>query len=236
MDHASRSCRFALALLGAGLAMPAVAQTRDDGALWLGYFASGRFGTKESALGDFRWWLEAQDRQRDEGEHFDLGIIRPGLGYALTDRITLWAGYAWVPTDAVRREPFDEHRVWQQLTLNFPTEGFTLQWRNRLEQRFIEDASETGWRLRELLKVTVPVTEDKRLFVSLWDELFFDLNDTAWGQRAGFRQNRAFAGLGWFADEARAISFEAGYVNQWIDRRDEDRLNHALAIWCFMSF
>lgn len=238
MNLACRSRRFASGLLGAalGIAMPVVAQTHDDGALWLGYLASGRFAAKESALGDFRWWLEVQHRQRDEGQHFDLGVIRPGLGYAFNDRISFWAGYARVESDAARRDPFGEDRTWQQLTLSLPADGFTLQWRNRLEERFIEDESETGWRLRELLKTTVPVTDDKRLFLSVWDELFFDLNDTTWGQRAGFRQNRAFAGLGWFADEARTISFEVGYLNQWIDRRNEDGLNHVLAIWCFMNF
>lgn len=213
-----------------------VAQTRDDGALWLGVMSSGRFGDPDSTLGQFRWWLEVQDRQRDEGQHLDLGFIRPGLGYALNDRMTLWAGYGYFLSDPVRREPFDEHRVWQQFTWNLPVEGFTLQSRTRLEERFVETDGDTGWRARQMFKATVPLVENRSVFVSLWDEGFFDLNDTDWGQRAGFRQNRALAGIGYFFDDARTKSVEVGYLNQWIDRRGEDAMNHALAVWFFLNF
>ena len=214
----------------------AVAQTRDDGALWLAWVAQGRLGAPDTALGDFRFWLDVQDRQRDEARHFDLGIVRPGLGYALTERITAFAGYAWVPTDPPRRDDFDEHRTWQQLTWNIPVLGGTVQSRTRLEQRFVATDGDTGWRLREFVKTTVPLVADKSWFVSLWDEMFWDLNDTDWGQRTGFRQNRAFAGLGTFLDEGRRLSLEIGYLNQWIDRPGEDRMNHILSVWLFTTF
>ena len=66
--------------------------------------------------------------------------------------------------------------------------------------------------------------------------IFFDLDDTTWGQRRGFRQNRAFAGLGARLDPDKHISLEAGYLNQWIDNRNEDKLNHVLSLNLFLSY
>jgi hypothetical protein len=212
------------------------AQTVDDGAVWMAWLAQGRLADGESTPGRLRWWLDAQQRQRDEGEHADLSLLRPALGYALTDRMTLFAGYAWIATDPPRRDEFVEHRAWQQLTWNLPLWGLTVQSRTRLEQRFVETDGDTGWRLREFVKTTVPLTRDKDWFVSLWDELFWDLGDTDWGQRTGFRQNRAFAGLGAFLDAAHRVSVEVGYLNQWVDRRGDDKLNHVLSIMLLTTF
>jgi len=216
------------------------AQTRDDGTLWLAYIAQGRIDQALPGLGEawrpWRFWFDAQIRQRDNGEHLDLGVLRPGIGYALNDQLTVYAGYGWFATEPAGRDEFLEHRPWQQLTWNLPVEGFTLQSRTRLEQRFLENRSETGHRLREFVKATIPLQAENRLFVSLWDEVFFDLNDTDWGQRGGFRQNRAFVGLGGFVGEGRRHSWEVGYTNQWIDRRDEDRLNHVVSVNWFTYF
>ena len=208
-----RCAAVGLALLWA-LALPVVAQTRDDGGLWLAWVAQGRLGSPDSGLGKLRWWLDVHDRQRDEGRHLDVSIVRPGLGYALGERITAYAGYAWVESDPIGRDEFAEHRAWEQLTWNVPVAGLTVQSRTRLEQRFVETDGDTGWRLREFLKTTVPLVEDKSWFVSAWDELFWDLNRTDWGQRPGFRQNRAFLGLGTFLDDDHKLSLEVGYLNQ----------------------
>lgn len=136
----------------------------------------------------------------------------------------------------MRRDDFVENRLWQQLTYNAPTEGLTLQGRLRLEQRFVETDGDLGHRLRLQGKAMVPLTDDKGLFVSLWDEAFWDLNDTDWGERTGFRQNRAFAGLGIQLDAAPKVWIEVGYMNQWIDRRGPDKENHVLSISLFTVF
>jgi len=219
-------------LLGSG----GIAQTVDDGGAWFGWFAQGKLAAADSTLAPLRWWLDVQDRQRDEGEHFDQLLLRPGLGWALTDRLTVWAGYAYIATDPVRRDEFGENRLWQQLTYNAPTEGFTLQGRARVEQRFLETDGDTGWRLRVMGKAMVPLNDDKSLFASVWDEAFWDLDGTDWGQRQGFRQNRAFAGLGVHLDEAHKVWLEVGYLNQWIDRRGPDKENHLLSISLFTIF
>lgn len=226
---------FVAAVAGA-LAGASSAQTRQDGGLWLLWLGQGDLSPIDSDWKRVRWWLDVQDRQRDEGETFDTFLFRPGLGYALTPRVTTFVGYALVGSDPANRESFFEHRAWQQLSWNLPVEGFTLQSRTRLEQRFVEDESETGVRLREFVKVTVPLGGARSCFASLYDEVFVDMNDTAWGQRVGLRQNRAFVGLGWFLDDARRYWLEVGYLNQWIDRPNRDRANHLLSLNLFMNF
>ncbi len=217
-------------------AAPSLAQTKDDGQLWTALVLQGRLGDKESGLDRWRWMFDLQDRQRDEGEHFDLGVVRPAVGYAITDRPIAHAGYGWFVSDPKGRDEFGEHRPWQQLIWNVSVGDLTVQSRTRLEQRFVETDGDTGWRLREFVKTTVPLAADNRTFASVWDELFWDLNDTDWGQRAGFRQNRVFVGPGWFLDDAKKVSIEVGYLNQWVDRPGEDKMNHCLSIWFFVNF
>ena len=101
------------------LAVPLVAQTKDDGQLWSALVLQGRFGDKESGLDRWRWMFDLQDRQRDEGEHFELGVVRPAVGYAITDRLVAHLGYGWFVADPpsrcnARRIPADGNRcVWR---------------------------------------------------------------------------------------------------------------------------
>lgn len=231
---ARRSIVAACAALA--LAASPAAQTRDEGGLWLMWLGQGRFADRDAPLGALRWWLDLQPRWLDDGGRYDTTLVRPGLGWALSDRVTAWAGYAYVEVDPPGRGPFVENRSWQQLTWNVPVEGFTLATRTRLEQRFVDDRGETGWRLRQFVKATLPVSPGGDWFLSAYDEVFHDLGDTRWGQRQGLRQNRAFAGLGWRFDAERGASLEVGYLNQWLDPRGTDVMNHILSINLFMNF
>lgn len=223
-----------LIVVAAAGALPA--QTRDDGALWLAWVAQGRFGAPGTALGDWRWWFDGAYRQRGEGEHLELAMPRVAVGYALHERLLLHAGYALVVNEPVGRDEFLEHRPWQQLLWNAPIGDLTVQFRSRFEQRLVETDGDTGLRFRELIRTTLPLAAESPLYVALADELFVDLDDTDWGQRAGLRQNRAFVGLGCFLDDSRHAAIEIGYLNQWLDRPGADRMNHALAITLFTTF
>ena len=63
------------------------------------------------------------------------------------------------------------------------------------------------------------------------DEAFFDFNDTDWGARAGFDQNRLFLGPQWRFDAAGRVKGEVGYLNRYA-RRDgaEDGMDHLVSI------
>jgi Protein of unknown function (DUF2490) len=202
---------------------------------WAGWIAQGSLEDLGSGWRDWRFWFDAQARWRADLETFDLTVLRPGIGYALDKHWTVHVGYGWIQTHPASGTQV-EHRPWEQLQWRGPVGDWNLISRSRLEQRFIEDRGETGWRWRQMLRGTAPVFGVSSPFLAASDELFFDLNDTSWGQRDGLRQNRAFAGLGWFLNAAKTVSLEVGYLNQWLDRPDEDRMNHAISINLFTNF
>ena len=100
-------------------------------------------------------------------------------------------GYAWIRNDPPGGA-IDEQRIWQQLTWGRPYDWGTPLLRTRLEQRFDERRSDTGWRLRQFARWTKPVSPESRLGYRVWDEVFYDLNDTNWARtRASARTARS---------------------------------------------
>lgn len=230
---ASRRALLSLLLLAS--ASIAHAGAEEDAQLWLAFTTIGR--GPASATGEpsrLRYWLEAQARFDDDASHLQQDFLRPGLGYDLTPRVTIWAGYGWFDTELQDGRDFGEHRIWQQVTWSgaAPLAGFAPGTRTRLEQRLVEDAGDTGLRLRQLFRGQRPLAGPWSLV--LQDEVFVNLNDTDAGTAAGFDQNRAFAGVAWqFAPLAR---LELGYLNQFIARRGrDDRVNHILSFGIFFT-
>jgi hypothetical protein len=215
--------------------VPAAAQSIDDLGVWTLLFANGDL--HHHALDDnFKWWFDGHLRLFDDAGGFGQSIVRPGVGYSLTDSATAWAGYAWIRTSPGGGSDVDEHRAWQQLTWSQKLDPATLDFRSRLEQRFVETGSDTGWRFRQLAAFRRPLACVPQFTLVAWDEILFHLNDTDWGARDGFDQNRAFLGLGWKPHPDTSWRIETGYVHQFIDRPVRDDLsNHILSINLFWS-
>lgn len=179
-------------------------------------------------------WFDGHARFREGGENLDTTILRPGIGYRLNNRLDFWVGYAEV-TNRRAGPDIKEHRFWQQAT--YPVgrlAGGTLSGRTRLEQRAREGGDETGWRLRQFIRWSRPVTGTPVATV-ISNETFMAVNDTDWGQRDGFDQNRAFIGLAWQA--TAKIRVEGGYLNQHLDGGPgPDTTNDNLSLALFASF
>jgi len=215
-----------LALLTA--AAPALAQESDIGA-WFAFAGQGHFDQRSDDA-RWRWWFDAHARFFEDSNGFDQGILRPGIGYDLSTSSTLWLGYGRFDNDPSGAPSYVEHRVWQQFTWATKTGPGVFYSRTRLEQRFVETGDDTGWRLRQFQRYTRPLEPRSRLGLRLWDELFFDLNDTDWGANTGFAQNRLFVGLGWTFERAEHLTLEFGYLNQFIvGSSASDSLNHILS-------
>lgn len=170
-------------------------------------------------------------------------LVRPGLSLRALPSLFLTVGYGWTP--AFRREEgrpwgdiefVDEHRPWQQVLFAPSSKsGIAGQLRCRLEQRFRPDGGGTGHRLRTLVRAQAPLSGTGALLAVMWDELFFGLNDTEWGQRGGVDQNRAFAGVGWQVAPTR-LRFELGYQNVRLMRPGADTVNHIAALNTFIGW
>jgi hypothetical protein len=207
----------------------------SDWHTWGAVVTTGNFLSPTTGM-DF--WMEGQGRFNDDTSRFNQGIVRAALGYRLTPRTTIWAGYGFIPNNPRnRREKMIEHRAWQQLTWRAedPIHGFSLSTRTRLEQRTIESFDDLGWRLRQFVKLTYPLPISELLYLSFWDELFLNVDDTDWGAKSGVDQNRIFGGLG--IRIASQTKFEIGYMHQFVKReRRDDGHNHILSFTVLHRF
>lgn len=212
-----------------------LAENSHDSGLWLMIAAQGAVDRDSPRLERLRWWFDGHARFFDDSDGYGQSIVRPGLGYAITESSTLWAGYGWIRTSPPNGDEVDEHRIWQQWTTSARIFNAAFSWRSRLEQRFVEGDGDVGWRFRQFAKLSQPIGFDQRLRLVGYDEIFLAMNDTDWGARSGFDQNRLFAGLGW--QWTRGQTFEVGYLNQFIKRRGRDDLmNHVLSLNLLMQF
>ncbi len=212
------------------------AEIINDFAAWGAIQGQGSFVSSTPGVNKWQWWMEGQGRLFNDASRLGQSIIRPGVGYKISDQFSVWLGYAWVYSSPSGKQSTDEHRIWQQLSWNKPYSWGKLATRTRLEQRLLNNGNDTGWRFRQFLKYTHPLFSE-RIYLSLWDEAFININSTDWGANSGFGQNRSFAGLGLFIDAKHHFRFELGYMNQYIyNENRNDQMNHLISGSLFIRY
>jgi hypothetical protein len=204
----------------------------DNANLWLNYVG-------DHPIGDGPWGLhlEMQNRLSEWGEDWQQLLFRTGINYQIDPKMSVSLGYAFVETFPYGELPvaaeFDEHRIYEQFSCKDSWKGLDWQHRFRLEQRFIEDLAAADWRpenrFRYMLRTTVPLTEDKRWYIALWDEAFLNFGGNL--DNNHFDQNRAFAGIGQKLDQHTAL--EVGFLEQTLQKRGGVNWehNHTVAVW-----
>lgn len=168
--------------------------------------------------------LEGQARFTDDASRLGQTLLRPSLGYRLGKNTTASLGYAYVDTNPAGPARTQEHRLWQQMAFRIAGDGkgLTVIGRTRFEQRWLEGRSDMGWRLRQQVRATMPISGKVRAVV--WSEPFLNLDDTSWGQRSGLDRWRNSVGLA--VPVSKAVTVEPGYLNQWVVARGRDRVHH----------
>ena len=66
------------------------AQTIEDAGWWTAVFSQGEFSSVPDATSRWRWWFDGHTRFQNDSDGFDVSIVRPGIGYKLTDNTTAW--------------------------------------------------------------------------------------------------------------------------------------------------
>lgn len=208
----------------------AMADTLEDGRYWLNLFMQGKLAGEQ-----WYWSMDTHARWRNEGQHFDTLILRPAVFYKLDPKTSLWLGYDTVNNHPDGRPSFRENRLWQQFTYQFdPIGDINILSRSRLEQRDREDFSEVAHRWRQMLRITGPSGLHPQLSWVVYDELFVQLNTTAWVTRKGIDQNRLFLGVNWKWDAQ--MNGDIGYMNQYVNSRNLDQENHILMTTLRLNF
>ena len=218
------------------------AQTATNENVWVQLFHEHRV--------DGRWSLtgEAQFRRSELGKSTQQLLLRPGVSVAVSPRLRLGAGYAFVDTerygDAPVGVPFPEHRLWQHAVVSAATGDVTWQGRLRLEQRWLgvtrftptRDVEVMDWRFRQrargFLRASLDATalgvDVPSLYATAWNEFFVHLGGAVNGRTID--QNRATVQLGWRASPRFRI--EAGYMQQYIVRGAPgvSEVNHSVIV------
>ncbi|VWX52789.1 DUF2490 domain-containing protein [Novosphingobium sp. 9U] len=203
---------------------PALAETEHDEQAWVNLTALG------SVSGDLVYFAEVQPRFGN-GARLDQLLLRGAVGWKLSPSATLYQGYAHVVTAIEGRRDINEERSFQQLNLALgKPAGGELSSRTRLEQRWRSNGSDTGWRLREMLRYEHPLkARSDAVNALVWTEAFLAFNDTDWGARSGFDQLRTFVGAEVGLPGASTV--EIGYLNQTINQTaGRTRMNHAASV------
>jgi hypothetical protein len=231
--HHALSCSSALMLFTSSTQ----AELVDDSQLWSNITLNTGLGVVDPRLKNFRFWLDGQGRFGNNFSDLSQGQIRPGLGYSLSDKTTVWLGYVYTFTSSpFAKRDFDEHRIWQQFLWTQPTKQWgTLTSRTRLEQRFAETGNDVAWRVRQMFKISWPIPFNPSFSLVASDEVFVNLSNADWGPNQGLDQNRAFVGAGYNFD--KHIKTEIGYMNQFIDRPvSPDRMDHILSVNLLLNY
>jgi Protein of unknown function (DUF2490) len=181
--------------------------------------------------------LETQARFVDDFEELGTTLVRPALGYNLTEKLTAYLGYAWTPnyTNSKYEDDFrNEHRVWQQITYKQSFLGLDWQHRLRQEQRFIEHTGSTAHRTRYAIRGNFKFSKEDNYGLTGSNEIFVNLNTVDNGPKAGFDRYRYFLGPFFEVGNAR---YEAGYQGEYGKRfGDDDRVINAISLSATFNF
>ena len=214
------ACFHALAFLAA-VAVPTIASATNDDQVWSTASATVKFSD--------RWRLSEELTGRFSDNKSGLYEIESNtlLGYRLNKVVTLWAGYTHDPQYSAGNFTRMEHRGREQVTFD----SFTrlgpgkLSGRLRLEQRWRDGLSGTGWRLRPFLKYSLPLAGKTTLNLS--SEPFISFNTTGFQTKRGLDRVRNLVTIS--APLSKPVSAEAGYMNQhlFIDGKPDESDNIA---------
>jgi hypothetical protein len=218
--HDAGMTRFALLAIVL-LAMPAAAQ---DVQSWNTLLLQGPVD------GKLLLWAELQPRLTSDASRLGQFVARGAVGVRLKHDIDLHAGYHFQHNNPALGITSDEHRLWQQIVAPVVRHdnGHALITRWRLEERMVENARDLGWRLRMMWRLQLPLHGKGTAGPLLISETFVAMNSTDWGARAGFDQQRSFAG--WLQPLSPRLNLEAGYMHQYIRRPSTDAGNHVISL------
>ena len=191
------ACVFAT-LAFAFMPTRAQAQMEHDSGLWILANLHGKVAP-QWALN-----LEVDVRSFDNFARTSELIIQPGVFFNINDHWTWTLQYMY---DA-RPPTNNEHRVLTDAAYHTEIKKFVLGTRLRLTVRFVDNVG-TIVRVRHRISALHGI-KDTPAFLTLSNEIFFNLNDQGSGPPYGFEEDRLFGGIGYhFGPHLRA---EMGYM------------------------
>ena len=182
---------------------------------WLEVTTSSRLSDKLNLSASYTNW----DYEGFKNYQLHLGLI--GLGYRFNSKFSAGIGYGHGNIETIFENngipSINEHRLFEFATFNHKYNNISWSHRLKLEHRFLERPTEDVLihRIRYRFKGSLPI--NKSIFVSVYDEIHFNLNPF------DFQQNRAFGGIGYkFNKNINAI---VGYARHSFKTKSFNRLS-----------
>jgi hypothetical protein len=214
--------------------------TKSDFRLWAPVYLTVSLPSK------FIAYMEVNPRIGDDVTTIDQLLLRPALGYQLTDNLSIWQGYAWVgyfnqPHISPQSPFFEENRIYQQVNYKHKFSHVKFLSRTRLEERWIEHADGTAVRFRQMLRADFPIPQAPDWAFVVYDEIFINVNTvgvpTSKGPGAGIDQNRFFLGINKSFNQY--FNVDMGYQNQMLNSRNlpgnANLINHIFLLQFFIN-
>jgi len=218
----------AMAALALFSASSMAAPVNDDFSVWISNTYQTDFGGSP-----YLAFLELAPRTKNDNNDFSQIIVRPLLGYKLTKKLQLWAGYTWQGeyNDLTDFDMATNDIMQQVQWIDNWTPQLNFQYRFRLEQRFFAHEDDVGHRMRHRFRFVYTLPETQAYLIAV-DELFVYFNSIDEGRLAhsvqtGVNQNRSYVGVGYKLTPQ--FNVDTGYQLQYVHNYGTpDLTNH---IW-----
>jgi hypothetical protein len=147
----------------------------------------------------------------------------------VNEHLALGGGYTWTRVEDRAGKRVVEHRAVQQVDVRIPVarDASVVSSRTRLEERYQEREAAMALRLREQIRLDVPVA-GRGVSAVVWSEYFHSINRTAWSGRSGPALVLTFVGLR--IPVNRHATIEPGYLNQTNIVAGRNQARHAVAV------
>lgn len=205
---------------------PAAHANPDDAQVWLSLSATKKLTDSFDLVADMN------SRYFDNASHYGHFQVRGMIGWKPDggrSRTQLGLGYSYVWATNLGGTVVRDHRIFQQASYPLLDIGKSeLVGRTRLEERWYSDSSGTFVRLRQQVRLNIPLEGPDGLTAVVHTEALIMLHTPPPDDDGeGINQFRTFGGLIIPLDEV--LSLEAGYMNQ-TTVKGPNRTNHVLSL------
>jgi hypothetical protein len=153
------------------------------------------------------------------------------LGYQLSKKVGIWAGYVHDPQYSGGDFTIMEHRFREQVTFAKIAQiaAGSIDARLRIEQRWRNGKEGTGWRFRPFVKYSHPFKAGGKTALVISHEGFWNFNITSFQAKGGFERMRNLIAIS--TPITKNLNAEIGYLNQFtVVRGGPDTMDHIVSI------
>lgn len=207
---------------------------------WVLYTGNHKLSNKFGVHTEYQW------RRADLFNEWQQSLARFGLEYYYNQNCSFTVGYASIISYQYGAQPINhqttENRIWEQINLKNQYGRFDMQHRYRMEQRLIDNWSESFGelvqgkdnfrnRIRYRMMINLPLTRkemaNNTLFLNVNNELFLGFGKGI--AKNILDQNRFISALGWRFNPN--FNIQIGYLNQMIFKSDGINIERNHTLW-----